>query len=89
MLLKTISNNKSVESIATLFVSFLEKEGTDFNNSSLRVWYSDLNRRRMPFTLGALKCAISSKAEDIFVKGSFLSLSYNKDEWQISDDSKD
>jgi hypothetical protein len=91
MLLKKISNKQSVETISTLFVSFLEKEGSDFTNSSLRVWYSGLNRRRMPFSYGSLKCAISSKTEDIFVKGSNLSLSYKEDndEWEITNDSEE
>ena len=74
-----------------LFISFLEKEGSDFTNSSLRVWYSGMNRRRMPFSVGNLKCAISSKAEDIFIKGSNLSLSYKKDDdmWEITNDSEE
>ena len=91
MLLKTISNKQSVETISTLFISFLEKEGSEFSNSSLRVWYSGMNRRRMPFNEGNLKCAISSKAEDIFVKGSYISLSYKEDndEWEITNDSEE
>jgi hypothetical protein len=91
MLLETISNNKGAEYITARFISFLEKEGTDFTNSSLRVWYSGMNRRRMPFSYGSLKCAISSKTEDIFVKGSNLSLSYKEDnnEWEITNDSEE
>lgn len=61
MLLKKISNKQSVETISTLFVSFLEKEGTDFTNSSLRVWYSGMNRRRMPFSYGSLNVPYPQK----------------------------